>query len=393
MTGVSSAAPPAPLGVDARVARWSAAALAVAGGLLHLGQVRVHFDEDWTFGTFFIVVGVLQLLGGLYVARPLGPRRLVRSVFEFGVIGSLATITIWFVSRAFGLPFGAEPGERESVGLADAAAGLFELVTSLLLLIWLRREDGRGVTTYAVAGSAASILLAAIWTLTRTAGLFNTDTRLIIAPDQVDVAAVGFLLLAAVLFAGLPSDRFDPAHRRGIAAASVLVPLLAASIALTAFTLPARGGQNRDCAYGPIADDSGLAHATAPEAIVLLPGERRSAVILILVACAGRPVELLDVRPYVPLEPTAPIAIARYTIEPGRAARSAWVAERGSANDARGVVLLPGQRYPLAVEVIGVADGRQALAAFRIDYRDGSERGTISFASVVRFAVGHDPRE
>jgi len=376
--------------LDARLVRWSAAALTLAAGALHLGQVRVHFDEDWSFGAFFLVVGVLQITGGLYLVRPVGPRRLVRAVCWFGVVGSLSTVAIWLISRAFGLPFGAEPGGRESVGLADAAADLFEIFAALLLLIWLRRDAGRRATRLAAAGAAAAVLLGGGWILTRGAGLFDPDPRLVTAASLVDITAVTFLVIAGLLFAGLPRIPLGPGGRPSAAALSILGALIIVASALTAFTLPARGGQNRDCAYGPLADDSGLTHAQTPEPIRLAIGESRSAVILVLVACAGRPIELLDVHPlaFGPPDPRAPIRIVGATLEPSRAARSAWVAPRGTGQRAAGAVLEPGTRYPLAVDMLGVSDGRQALNAVTIDYLDRGERGSMNFATVVSFVVG-----
>lgn len=376
--------------MDARLVRWSAAALTLAAGALHLGQVRVHFDEDWTFGVFFLVVGVLQVTGGLYLVRPVGPRRLVRALCWFGVVGSLLTVAIWLISRAFGLPFGAEPGARENVGLADAAADLFEIFTALLLLIWLRRDAGRRATGLATAGAGAAALFIGGWVLTRSAGIFDPDPRLVTAASLVDLTALTFLVIAGLLFAGLRRLAFGPAGRPSPAALSILGALLIAAAALTAFTLPARGGQNRDCAYGPLADDSGLTHAQTPEPIHLAIGESRSAVILILVACAGRPIELLDVRPLAltPRESSAPIRIVGSTLEPSRAARSAWVAPRGVGPAAPGALLSPGTRYPLAIDALGIADGQQAVAAMTIEYLDGGQRGSMNFATVVRFVVG-----
>lgn len=375
-------------GPDARLARWSAAVLALAAGLLHLGQVRVHFDEDWTFGAFFLVVGALQILGGLYVARPLGPARLVRAVFSSGIAGSLATVGIWFASRAFGLPFGAEPGEREQVGLADAAADLFEVFTSLLLLIWLRRSAGQRTGPLAAAGAVSAAALIVVWIATRGAGLFDPDPRAVALPDLVDASAIAFLAVAALLFSGLLTRWLASERRASPSAYSLLGSLVIAALALTAFTLPARGGQNRDCAYGPLADDSGLSHLQVPEPIHLDIGERRSAVILILIACAGRPIELVDVRPLAPLDPGSPIRIEAATLEPSRWARSAWVAPRSSGPRAAGAVLEPNTRYPLALDVTAVAKGTQALPAVTIEYRDRGEGGSWNFAVIVRFAVG-----
>lgn len=375
-------------GADARLVRWSAAVLALAAGLLHLGQVRVHFDEDWTFGTFFVVVGLLQLAGGVYLARPLGPPRLVRSIFWSGIVGSLATVGTWFASRALGLPFGAEPGEREQVGLADAAADLFEVFTALLLLIWLRRHAGRRTGPLAAAGAVSAAALIAVWIATRGAGLFDPDPRAVALPDLADAAAIAFLAVAALLFSGLLTRRLADERSARPGAVSLLGSLIITAVALTAFTLPARGGQNRDCAYGPLADDSGLSHLQTPEPIHLGIGERRSAVILILVACADRPIELVDVRPLAPLDPGAPIRIEGATLEPTRWARSAWVAPRASGPRAAGALLEPDARYPLALEVTAVAEGPQALPAVTIEYRDGDRRGSINFAVIVRFAVG-----
>lgn len=376
------------LGADARLVRWSAAVLTLAAGLLHLGQVRVHFDEDWMFWAFFIVVGALQVVGGAYLARPLGPRWLVRAVLWIGSVGSLATIGIWFASRAFSLPFGAAPGEIEQIGLADAAAGIFELFTAVFLLIWLRANAGERSARLLAVGAVVTAALIAIWIGTRNAGLFDPDPRAVALPDLVDPSALAFLVVTGLLFAGL-LVRWTPGRRPASPSAFVLLTaLVLGATALTAFTLPARGGQNRDCAYGPLADDSGLSHIQVPEPIEMDIGERRSAVILILVACAGRPIELVDVRPLAPLGPGSPIRIDGSTLEPARWPRSAWVAPRGSGPQAVGAVLRSNARYPLALEVTGIASGHQALPAMTVEYRDGVQRGSMNFAVIVQFAVG-----
>lgn len=369
---------------DERLARGAAAILALAAGVLHLAQVRTHFDEDWTFGAFFIIVGLLQVLGGAYLARPVGPRRLVPAVAALGVAGSLATIAIWAVSRSVGLPFGAEPGSRETLGLADAAAGLFELFTALLLLHWLAARRGPRPRAIAAAGMVGAMALAALWRVTRAANLFDPDPRLVIAPGLTDGTAVIFLLVTVALFASLA---LGPAHLPPLGSWSLLTSLIAGALAFTAVTLPARGGQNRDCAYAPIADDSGLTHAKPSEGVHLHPDETTSAVMLVLVACASREIELLDVRPLRELSADGPLVIDDYTIERGRAARSAWLAATPSGPPARGAMLRPGERYPLAVFVKARAPADVQLAAFTLEYRDRGETGTITFATVLRFEV------
>lgn len=369
---------------DERLARRGAAVLALVAGVLHLAQVRTHFDEDWTFAAFFIVVGLLQVLGGAYLARPVGPQRLVPAVAALGVVGSLATIGIWAVSRALGLPFGAEPGSRETVGLADAAAGLFELFAALLLLHWLAARRGPHPRAIAAASIVGVMALAALWRVTRAAKVFDPDPRLVIAPGLTDATAVIFLLVTVALLASLA---LGPGDLPAVGSWSLLTSLLVAALAFTAATLPARGGQNRDCAYAPILDDSGLTHAKPSEELHLHPDETTSAIMLVLVACAGREIELVDVRP---LRESAdgPLVIEDYTIERGRAARSAWFAPRPGGPPARGALLRPGERYPLAVFVRARAPGNVQLAAFTLEYRDRGETGIITFAAVLRFEVG-----
>ncbi|MGH2801352.1 MAG: hypothetical protein ACRDM0_27495, partial [Thermoleophilaceae bacterium] len=194
--------------------RWAAATLAIAAGVIHLAQIGPHNEEDPLFGIFFLVVGVLQVAGGAYLLYPFGTERLRRAVGWLGVAGSLATVAIWMVSRTLGLPFGAEPGAPETVGLADAAADLFELFTALLLGMWLVRARLRvvGVTAFVLSGVAAALALAALWLSTRALGWFDPDPRLVVYSELADVAAVGFLVLLAtlllrVLVAALRADR------------------------------------------------------------------------------------------------------------------------------------------------------------------------------------------
>lgn len=369
--------------------RYAAAGMALAAGLVHLAQVGIHADEDWTFGAFFGVVGALQLAGALYLAAPVGSLRLVRGVFAFGAFGSLATIAIWFVSRTFGLPFGAEPGEREAVGLADAAADLFELFAALLLMLWLRGGSGsvRSHGRAPVGGVAAALALLALWIGTRRAGLFDPDPRLTAAPDLTDAAALAFLLLVMLLFGYLLMQPRPAGGPPPSIASAFLVALLIAELSLSAFTLPARGGQNRDCKYGPLADDSGLRHSKIPEPIALPLRFEASAVVLLLVACSEAPVLLRAAEP-LHVEGDA-VLITRFTIDRTRAARETRVRPPGGGDPVDGVRVEPGQgRYPLVVEVRAVREGVFSLDAVRVSYLSNGLSATMPFASFVWFCVG-----
>ena len=110
-----------------------AAVLTVAAGAIHLAQVGSHFAQDWTFGLFFLVVGGIQVVGGVLL---LARRRSLW--FWLGIAGSGAVIAVWVVSRSVGLPFGPELSHTEEIGSADAAASLLEALTIVLLALWLR---------------------------------------------------------------------------------------------------------------------------------------------------------------------------------------------------------------------------------------------------------------
>jgi len=370
--------------------RYTAATLVLAGGAVHLAQIGPHTDEDPLFGLFFLAVGVLQIAGGLYLLYPFGPERLRFGVAWFGIVGSLATIGIWAISRMAGLPFGTEPAAPETVGLADAAADLFELFTALVLGMWLhRRHIGEGALAgLSIAGVAGAGALAALWLVSRQMRWFDPDPRLVTYSESADLAAVGLLVWLAVLFARSLFVVRTHATASKTASAALLATLVLAALALFAFTLPARGGQNRDCAYGPIREDSGLTHAIPPVPIHLAAGEVRSVVALLLVACGPDPVAITSLDPIQPLGNA--IALERITIDRSRSSRANRVrAGESDGPAAAGTPLDPSQgRYPVVVQVRGLQTGTQSLSAFRIGWAAGGVSGTLGFASSTDFCVG-----
>lgn len=366
--------------------------MTLAAGAVHLAQVGAHTDEDPRFGLFFGIVGALQIMGGLYVARPVGSPRLVPLFFSFGIVGSLATVGIWAASRSFGLPFGAEPGEREEVGLADAAADLFEIFTVVLLVMWLRATGRAGIrwVPWAAAGSALAAVAAGAWVALRTWQIFDPDPRLVLTPELTDTAAVGFLLVVSIFFARL--TRRPEGRLRRFGGLAVISPLLAFQALLVAFTVPARGGQNVDCAYAPIGEDSRLSHARSLDPIELAMGERRSVVVLLLVACADGPVELVTVTPLGPRGDG--IAIDSVSVDRTRTNRIDRVRDAPGpmAVPLSGLRMVPGAgRYPVTIEVRAVAPGQLDLSALRVDYLFKGQPDHFSFASLTAFCVGDIP--
>jgi hypothetical protein len=373
--------------------RSAAATLVLAAGVVHLAQIGPHSDEDPLFGLFFLVVGLTQLAGALYLLYPLGPDRLRVAVAWFGIIGSVAMVGIWAVSRTAGLPFGSEPDVPETIGLADAAADLFELITALLLVTWIDRRhlSERGMTGLAIAGASLALALAGLWLLTRQLRLFDPDPRLVAYGDLADLAAVGFLVLVAILFARILFVARAPEPASKMASLALLASLSLVALSLVAFTLPARGGQNPDCAYGPIREDSRLSHSTLPAPIHLAEGQVRSVVVLLLVACGPDPVAITSFDLIQPLGNA--IGLDRITIDRSRGSRADRVRPGESSGPAAvGTLLDPSQgRYPVVVQVRGLQSGMQALSAFKIGWTVGAATGSIGLASFTSFCVADAP--
>ncbi len=362
------------------LARLAAGALALAAAAVHLAQIGPHSDEDPLFGLFFLIVGLAQVGGGVYLLRPVGPPRMRRAIGLTGMIGSIATIAIWAVSRSTGLPFGAEPGSPETVGLADAAADLFEAFTALMLAVWI----GLGPRSLAVSGAVGALALAGLWVLTRALGAFDADPRLVLSAEFVDAAAVGFLLLMSAVCVHLILAR-----RVWISYALLGTTVVTAS-ALVVFTIPARGGQNRDCANAPIREDSGRTHAKPTEEVRIAVGETTSIVALVLVACADAPVVLTAVKPIGPRSEAG--RIDSIGIDPTRGARSDRVRPSGAGSSAIGALLEPGKgRYPVVVEIRGISPGAFVVNALRLDYGFKGRADFTGFATSVFVCVGDGP--
>lgn len=365
-----------------RTLRVVAATLALAAGVLHLAQIGVHAEEDIKFAAFFLIVGLLQLAGAIAVVTLPSSSRALRRVALFGIAGSLLTVAIWAVDRTIGLPFGAEPGEPETVGLADAAADLFQLFTAFLLALWLWRP--RALRRWLVAGGALALGLAALWLLTRRAGIFDPDARLTARPDLTDATAVAFLLLVGLLCVGLAYVR--PTGR--VALVALVGTLVILESALVGFTLPARAGQNRACAYGPLTEGSQVSHAKVPPPIAVELGGPRSVVAMIVLDCGEAPVTLTAIEP-IAHGPTGNAgAITSIALDDAPANGRPGHPPAGHRRPVSGAELDPGRSVAVVLDVVGRADGVFYPSAFIIRYRYRGEDGSIGFASYVWFCVG-----
>ncbi len=127
-----------------QLAIYASATLSILAAAIHDIVMPEHFGEWWGHGTFFLVAALAQFLYGLAIVE--WPRR---RLLAAGIVGNLAIVALWLVSRTVGVPLvGPEAGQVEPVGALDAATTLIEVALVALLALAIheqgRREpDGR----------------------------------------------------------------------------------------------------------------------------------------------------------------------------------------------------------------------------------------------------------
>ena len=133
--------------------------------MIHAAVTGEHFEEHLAYGLFFVTAGVAQCGWPLWVLRRGSCRALAA-----GLVGNLAIVVLWVLSRTSGLPVGPEAGEPEAVGALDALATVYEvgIVTgcAALLRVWspgpVRLLTGT-LRTPAFASVVALATLAVLW--------------------------------------------------------------------------------------------------------------------------------------------------------------------------------------------------------------------------------------
>jgi hypothetical protein len=130
-------------GLDQALVRL-AAALSLAAAALHAALVQQHLQEWWGYGLFFVVASVAQGGYGLLLfALPARPRwdaaqwrAWRRGLYAAGMVGNLAVIGLYVVTRTVGIPwFGPAAGEVEAIGDLDLATKGAELLTVACLAL------------------------------------------------------------------------------------------------------------------------------------------------------------------------------------------------------------------------------------------------------------------
>src|SRR5829696_1075796 len=101
-----------------------AAALSLTAAAMHAWAMPEHLEEWWGYGSFFLIAATAQACYGLALLRRPG-----RMLLLLGVVGNLAIVSLWAVTRTVGIPFvGPHAGEAEPVAALVRSARRTEVV-------------------------------------------------------------------------------------------------------------------------------------------------------------------------------------------------------------------------------------------------------------------------
>ncbi len=121
--------------------------LSLLAAAIHGFATPEHFSAWWGYGLFFLAATCAQAVYGLLLlTRGVAPERwtweqVQRPIYVMGIIGNLAIMALWIVTRTYGIPSGPEAGVVEPVGVLDAVSKAVEgaLVLVLAVLFWRSR--------------------------------------------------------------------------------------------------------------------------------------------------------------------------------------------------------------------------------------------------------------
>jgi len=127
-----------------------AGALSLAAGFFHMMVTREYFIEWWGYGFFFIFAALAQLMYGLVLL--LQPWKFdesglsgetgtgyARPIFVAGLVGNLAIVVLYLITRSVGVPLGPNAGTVLSITPLSAVSKAIELLLIGHLIALIRR--------------------------------------------------------------------------------------------------------------------------------------------------------------------------------------------------------------------------------------------------------------
>jgi hypothetical protein len=140
-------------------AGWALAFLSLGAAAIHFVMIAPHFNESSLFGLAFALMAWFQLAWALFVIRSLR-----RDVLLAGVIGNLAIIGTWAISRTVGLPVGPGSGVAEPAGFIDVLSVVLEaaVVLGAGALLLVPGLADRRVNRFLGVNVAGAVLVAVV---------------------------------------------------------------------------------------------------------------------------------------------------------------------------------------------------------------------------------------
>ncbi|HET7480210.1 MAG TPA: hypothetical protein VFJ72_11915 [Rubrobacteraceae bacterium] len=131
----------------ADIAVYAAATLSLVAALIHLWVAPEHFLHWWGYGVFFAVVALSQGLFSLFILR--WPESALIPLA--GIWGNLVVISLYVISRTWGMPYGpgwgapfnpdvAHVEDPELLGMSATAAEVAIVILLVALLGGARRR-------------------------------------------------------------------------------------------------------------------------------------------------------------------------------------------------------------------------------------------------------------
>jgi hypothetical protein len=105
---------------------------------LHWSVIDQHAQEWRASGVFFFLLAILEGVLSVLVFTRIRPW-----IAAVGIAISVVPVMVWAWDRALGLPFGPTKGVRGTIGRSDVMCVVFEVVTVIALLPFLRRRDAK----------------------------------------------------------------------------------------------------------------------------------------------------------------------------------------------------------------------------------------------------------
>jgi hypothetical protein len=135
------------------------AAVAVTGGLIHIGAAVDHFSQFPAYTLVFLLLASVQIGWAAMLVRHPSER-----VLRFGCAFNLAVIALWIASRTAGVPIAPRAWVPETVGVADLIETVGEgvIVIALLSLLMAGSHGWAGAATRRMAPVLLSVLVISV---------------------------------------------------------------------------------------------------------------------------------------------------------------------------------------------------------------------------------------